>query len=303
MTTTRTITSVLEKMGNSTARKDSYPTTLSGMAFTTPRVARRARRALASLGAAGLVLVLVGYTAAGGALLGSVIVCLTLFEAALLRDLIREGQLQQSALTQVRPLFGEIPAELGGWAADAVLVQYAVRLVADVRPRLVLECGSGSSTIAIARCLKTLGGRLISLEHNPEFARKTTETLRLLELNDVARVVTAPLTTRQVGSAVLSWYGPEYERFLESPIDVLIIDGPPKASGPRARYPAVPALKSRLAPDCWILMDDGDRPDERAIAHAWGEDLGAQLTYLEGGRGGWLLHRTAVRVASAAVPD
>jgi predicted O-methyltransferase YrrM len=111
----------------------------------------------------------------------------------------------------------------------------------------VLECGSGSSTIAVARCLKTLGGRLISLEHNPEFARKTTETLRLLELNDVARVVTAPLTTRQVGSAVLSWYGPEYERFLESPIDVLIVDGPPKASGPRARYPAVPAWTTATA--------------------------------------------------------
>ena len=174
------------------------------------------------------MLLLVDYTVLGGALLGSVIVCLTLFEAALLRDLIREGQLQQYALTQVRPLLGEIPAELGGWAADAVLVQHAARLVADVRPRLVLECGSGSSTIAIARCLKTLGGRVLSLEHNPEFARKTIETLRVLELNDVARVVTAPLTTRELGGAVFSWYGPEYERFLESPIDVLIVDGLPK---------------------------------------------------------------------------
>ena len=229
--------------------------------------------------------------------------CLMLFEAAVLRDLIREGQLQQFALTQVRPLFGEIPVELGGWAADAVLVQHAARLVANVRPRLVLECGSGSSTIAIARCLKALGGRLISLEHNLEFARSTSETLRVLELNDVARVVTAPLTTRELGGAVLSWYGPEYEVFLERPIDVLIVDGPPKASGPRARYPAVPVLKSRLAPECWILIDDGNRPDERAIAHAWREDLGAQLTYLEGGRGGWLLHRKRARGAAAAVRD
>ncbi len=230
--------------------------------------------------------------------MGSVLVCLTLFEAALLRALIRDGQLQQYALTQVRPLFGEIPAELGGWAADAVLVQHAARLVADVRPGLVLECGSGSSTIAIARCLKTLGGRIISLEHNPEFARKTTDTLRLLGLDEVARVVTAPLTIRELGGTPLSWYGPEYERLLEGSIDVLIVDGPPKASGPRARYPAVPALKSRLSPECWILMDDGDRPDERSIAHAWREDLGAQLTYLEGGRGGWLLHRKAERLAA-----
>jgi hypothetical protein len=246
------------------------------------------------------LLVLFGYTAWGGALLGSVIVGLTLFESALLRELIGEGQLQQYALTQVRPLFGEIPAELGGWAADAVLVQHAVRLVADVRPRLVLECGSGSSTIAIAGCLKALGGRMITLEHEAEFARRTTEALQLRGLGNVARVVTAPLTTRELGGNVVSWYGSEYERFLESPIDVLIIDGPPKATGPRARYPAVPALKFRLASECWILMDDGNRKDERAIAHAWREELGAQLTYLEGGRGGWLLHRKGGPVA--AVP-
>ena len=265
------------------------------MPFTTPRVARRARRALASLAAVGVMLVLVGYTVWGGGLLGSVIVGLILFEAALLRDLIREGQLQQYALTQVRPLFGEIPAELGGWAADALLVQHAVRLVADVRPALVLECGSGSSTIAVARCLKTLGGRIISLEHNPDFARKTAETLQLLGLNDIARVVTAPLSPRELAGTVFSWYAPEYERFLESPIDVLIVDGPPKAVGSRARYPAVPALKSRLAPECWILMDDGNRTDERSIAHAWREDLGGELTYLEGGRGGWLLHRKSAQ--------
>jgi hypothetical protein len=244
------------------------------------------------------VLVLVGYTAWGGALLGLVIVCLTLFEAALLRDLIHEGQLQQYALTQVRPLFGHIPAELGGWAADAVLVEHAARLVAEVRPRLVLECGSGSSTIAIAQCLKAFGGRIITVEHEPKFARRTTDALELRGLSDVACVVVAPLTARDLGGTVFSWYDPEYERFLQSPIDVLIVDGPPKATGPRARYPAVPALKSRLAPECWILMDDGDRPDERAIAHAWMDELGAHLTYLEGGRGGWLLHRTPSAAAT-----
>jgi hypothetical protein len=262
-------------------------------------MARRARRSLACLAAAGVVLVLAGYPAWGGALLAAVIVCLTLFEATLLRDLIREGQLQQYALTQVRPLFGEIPAELGGWAADAVLTQHVARLVTDVRPRFVLECGSGSSTIAVAQCLKAFGGRILTLEHNHDFARRTTAALALRGLSDVARVVAAPLTSRELGGTVLSWYGPEYEGFLESAIDVLIVDGPPKASGPRARYPAVAALKSRLAPECWIVMDDGDRPDERAIAHAWREELGAQLTYLEGGRGGWLLHRKAAHVAVA----
>ncbi|HET6777414.1 MAG TPA: class I SAM-dependent methyltransferase [Gemmatimonadales bacterium] len=259
--------------------------------FRTARSWRRARRTLIALAAAGLVLVLAGFAAVGASLFGAVLVSLTVLEAALLRELLVEGQRRQYALTQIRPLFGEIPPDLGGWAADPVLIHHAVRLIADVRPRLVLECGSGSSTIAIARSLATLGGRIISLEHDPEFARRSMALIQLYGVERSATVITAPLRPRDIDGRTFQWYGPEYESILSGLIDVMVVDGPPKAIGPRARYPAVPALMSQLAPECWILMDDGDRADERAIAHAWSQDLGAQLTYLEGGRGGWLLHR------------
>ena len=235
----------------------------------------------------------------GASLFGAALVCVTVLETALLRELVVEGQRRQYALTQIRPLFGEIPPDLGGWAADPVLIHHAVRLIADVRPRLVLECGSGSSTVAIARALSTLGGRIVSLEHDPEYARRSAAMIRLYGVESLATVVTAPLTAREIAGQTLRWYGPEYELVLGGLVDVMVIDGPPKASGPRARYPAVPALKSQLAPECWILMDDGDRADERAIAHAWSQDLGARLTYLEGGRGGWLLHRQS-RVGTAS---
>ena len=257
----------------------------------TARTWRRARRALITLAAAGLVLVLTGFPAVGAPLFAATLVSLTILETALLRELVVESQRRQYALTQIRPLFGEIPPDLGGWAADPVLIYHAVRLIADVRPRLVLECGSGSSTVAIARALSTLGGRIVSLEHDPEYARRSTAMIQLYGVETLATVITAPLTAREIAGQTLRWYGPGYESILGGTIDVMVIDGPPKASGPRARYPAVPALKSQLSPECWILMDDGDRADERAIAHAWSQDLGAQLTYLEGGRGGWLLHR------------
>lgn len=282
------------------ARKDSYPTTLSGMPF--PRFSargwRRARRALVSLAAASLVLVLSGYTLLGGSVFAAALVSLLLLESALLREILLAGQARQYALTQVRPLFGDIPPELEGWAADPILIEHAIRLLINVRPRLVLECGSGSSTVAVARCLKILGGRVISLEHDPEFARRTVEMLRLQGLDGIASVITAPLVAREFEGRARSWYGPEYESSIAAPIDVLIVDGPPKATGPQARYPAIPALRGHLAPDCWILLDDGNRPDERAIAHAWSKDLGADLAYLGGGRGGWLLHRPAARHAA-----
>ena len=233
----------------------------------------------------------------GAALFGGTLVCLVLLESAQLRSAVLEGQRQQYALTQIRPLLGDLPLELGGWAADAVLIHNAVRLIAETRPRFVLECGSGTSTVVIARCLRAYGGRIVSLEHDPAYAGRTSEMVRRSGLEDTATVVAAVLVPREVNGGTAPWYAPAYEPFLNEPIDLVLVDGPQGKVGLRARYPAVPLLKSRLAPECWILMDDGDRPDERAIAHAWSEDLGAKLTYLEGGRGGWLLHRQTTGVA------
>jgi hypothetical protein len=104
-------------------------------------------------------------------------------------------------------------------------------------------------------------------------------------------VVTAPLTALEVNGRMFRWYSSKYEPLLQDKIDVLLVDGPPGNTGPRARYPAVSVLKPHLSEECWIMLDDGNRPDERHTALAWSRELGAKLSYLEGGRGGWLLHR------------
>ncbi len=279
----------------SARRKDSQPTTLSRMQLPrlrTPRAWRRARRTLVALAVAGLLLILVGVPPVGAGVFGFALLALLLLSSAQLHRAIRESERQQYALTQIRPLLGELPLDFSGWAADPVTVHNAVRLVAEARPGLVVECGSGNSTVVIARCLRALGrGRLISLDHDPAYARRTTELLRLYGVEDLATVVVAPLVARQADGQAVQWYGPQYEPLLSAPIDVLLVDGPPGTSSKLARYPAVPILQPRLAPTCSILLDDGDRMDERTIAPLWARALGAKLSYLEGGRGGWLLRR------------
>lgn len=247
-----------------------------------------------------MVVLLLGHISVGASLLGGVILCVGLLESSQLRQLIIEGQRQQYALNQIRPLLGDLPIDLSGWAADPVLVHNAIRLVIDTRPSFVVECGSGSSTIAIARTLRACGGRMVSLEHDEKYAQRTREMLRLHGLDDLATVVTAPLVSRDVGGQTFQWYTPAYEPLLSQPIEMLMVDGPPGSLGERSRYPAVPILRSHLAEQCWILLDDGNRLSERDVARAWSEDLGATLTYLEGGRGGWLLQRTGVPSRSAS---
>lgn len=268
------------------------------MRFTgswTPRMFRRSRRLLVAVAGTGSVLLLTSQVAAGALLFAWALLTLVILESARIRQLILEGQRQQYALTQIRPLMGDLPLDLSGWAADAILIHNTVRLVTAVKPQLIVECGSGASTILIGRCLRALGqGKLISLEHDAEYARRTSEQVRVHTLENLVTVVTAPLVPSHAGAGKGLWYGPEYRDLITSPIDVLLVDGPPGSVGPRARYPAVPVLQSLLAPECWVLLDDGDRSDERAIAKAWCSELSAKLVYLDGGRGGWLLHRQSV---------
>jgi hypothetical protein len=257
-----------------------------------PRHWRWARRTVTIVALTGLVLILLGQLSVGITIFGVALLSLVLLNFAQLRRSILESDRQHYALIQIRPLFGDLPVDLTGWSADPILVHNAVRLLTETRPGLVLECGSGSSTVAIARCLRAIGrGRIVSLDHDPAYAQRTRDLLRLHGLEDVGTVVTAPLVPRVVHGTSLQWYSSTYESLLDEKVDLLLIDGPPGASSPRARYPAVPILEPYLAPACSILLDDGDRQDERAIAHEWAQELGARLCYLDGGRGGWMLRR------------
>jgi predicted O-methyltransferase YrrM len=269
----------------------------------TPRTWRRVRRLLVGLAGVGLLFFAFRQADVGAFLFCSGLLGLVLLESEQMRRSVVESYRQQHALTQIRPLMGELPLDLSGWAADAVFINNAVRIIVDIRPRLILECGSGKSTIILGRCLRALGqGQLISLDHDPRYAQRTRELLQLHSLEDVVTIVTAPLVPSRSGTRDYLWYGPEYEPLITRPIDVLLVDGPPGSSGQMSRYPAVPLLQSRLAPECWILLDDGDRPAERAIARTWSTELRAKLQYLDGGRGGWLLHRSATGDRGSPLP-
>ena len=101
----------------------------------------------------------------------------------------------------------------------------------------------------------------------------------------------APLVERSTADGAWTWYAPTYEAELQQPIDLLIVDGPPGLLSPDARYPALPLLREHLAQDVVILLDDGDRDDERAAAFRWARELPGGIRYRPVGRGRWLVWR------------
>lgn len=166
------------------------------------------------------------------------------------------------------PIEGSLPL-LGGWALSPTGLLQLLDLATARSVRTVVECGSGVSTIYLAWLLRQEpGARLISLEHEPDFAHAIRERLRDLELDDVAEVRLAPLKPATFGAWSGDWYALEAVRDLDA-VDLLLVDGPPRSSGEQSRYPALPVFESRMSSTGIILLDDANRSEERAVLDAW----------------------------------
>lgn len=194
-----------------------------------------------------------------------------------LRDDIRQATLRMDSrvgqIDHVIGLYYDLRPEAsfpgtGGWAASPDLLRYLYdNIVANGRSR-ILECGSGASTVIMAYALRELGhGRVVALDHDARFAEHTREVLKRHRLTDWAEVKVAVLTDVEVAGETQPWYDPA--QVPEGPFDLLVVDGPPKATGPQARFPAVPLLHSRLSPDAVIVLDDHEREDEQLAGQRW----------------------------------
>lgn len=159
---------------------------------------------------------------------------------------------------------------LGGWAATTPTVIYLVEnVLSDARPPVVLECGSGTSTVWIAAALRRRGeGRVVALEHDLAYAAQTRRDLTRRGLGDIASIVDAPLVECTTAAGAAPWYDLTDLGDLDG-ITLLFVDGPPASTAPHARRPAFELLVDRLADDAIVVLDDTHRDVEREIVEEW----------------------------------
>jgi predicted O-methyltransferase YrrM len=160
----------------------------------------------------------------------------------------------------------------GDFALNPTDLLDLLHLVRLRQPQLVVELGSGTSTVWLAYALEQYGGKLVSLDHDADYARQTRTMLAAHGLNAVAEVRDAPLSGLTVNNKTYQWYDAEQLTDLRS-IDLLLVDGPPAATGPDARYPALSVLAERLAGTATVVLDDANREDERDAVRRWTEEV------------------------------
>jgi predicted O-methyltransferase YrrM len=172
-------------------------------------------------------------------------------------------------LSTMLPTSEVLPATRG-WAASPDLLLVLVDQLIAQRPSLIVECGSGASTLWLALALRRFGidGRIIALDHDPAFAAKTRNFLARHGVSDLADVRDAPLEDFSLADGTYSWYARRAWKDLTG-IDLLFVDGPPAATGAKARYPALPLLREALHPAATVVLDDLVVPDMRETLRLW----------------------------------
>lgn len=158
------------------------------------------------------------------------------------------------------------------WAMSPDSLLLISEYIEKLRPRTIVECGSGSSTVTMALMLRRLGtdGKVISIENDADICAAVNERLAQDELSPWAVACHAPLVEKRYPGwdQVFRWYDLSRVPVPEA-IDLLVVDGPHAKTCSNARYPAGPELLSRLSNGAVVFLDDADRPEEGRLPNLW----------------------------------
>lgn len=185
-------------------------------------------------------------------------------------------------------LHGEHLPPFHGWPVSPDFALFIIDSLVKRNYDLVIEFGSGSSTVLIAKTLARLrrSGRppaaQITFEHSEVYCHQTADELEQSQLSEHVSLVHAPLVPYAAADGeVYQYYDctralSNYQSSVkpEGMSVLVIVDGPPAATGKHARYPAVPVILDIFKDvEVDVLLDDYSRDDEKEVAEKWMEDI------------------------------
>ncbi|MBI3090355.1 MAG: class I SAM-dependent methyltransferase [Candidatus Tectomicrobia bacterium] len=147
----------------------------------------------------------------------------------------------------------------GGWRLQRDTCQFLGRYCEEVRPKRVLEFGSGVSTRILAHeAARGHVQQVWSIDHLPDFPGHPRFGLAAQGLQQFVQFVTCPIRLRYVAGKVFQHYALS-RAFLKQlgRLDLVLIDGPPYFFN--SREPALYLLFEHLAPGSLVLLDDANR--------------------------------------------
>jgi hypothetical protein len=136
-----------------------------------------------------------------------------------------------------------------------------------VRPRRILEVGSGYSTTILAAYAAHHDAEVVTLEHEAKYWWLTARALRRLGIDRPVDLRLAPLRKHRFGEHGPYWW---YGVHLQGEFDFVLIDGPPMVLGRRGTFFA---LQGHLRSGWQVWIDDAFRKHERDCLKVWEKEF------------------------------
>lgn len=151
-----------------------------------------------------------------------------------------------------------------GYSASLRYLQQVERIFRS-SDGVVLECGSGATTLLLALLAEKYDRRVWTFEHHEGWGQHIRDVLGHLNLSQVT-VCCTPL--RNYGS--FEWYELP-DTAPSKDIGMVVCDGPP-GSIQGGRYGLIPVMHAYMRADCRILLDDTHRKKEKALIRRWSSE-------------------------------
>ena len=169
-----------------------------------------------------------------------------------------------------------------GWPISPDIALFLVQKIEENSYDLIIEFGSGTSTVILAKVIKNKQQKnlkLITFEHKQKYYDQTLKSLKIDGLENFVDLMLTPLVEYKYKDEEFIYYSCK-EKFesikpTKRQMKILVlVDGPPGVTCPLARFPALPHLLSVFSnQQIHLILDDYNRAEEKEIAKKWEELL------------------------------
>jgi hypothetical protein len=194
----------------------------------------------------------------------------------------------------------------GGFSIESDLALHMARCITDNHFDLLIEFGSGSSTVLIAKLLQIARGGIeakknkvtkhfVSFEQDDYYIKQTSHLLKQVGLEDFVDIYHTPLVIAdepgEYGKSKQMFYNCE-EKIQKLGVNLrkknsnilIFVDGPNNAAGDNAsrELALFTVLDHFPKSNLHFVLDDYNRPSEKKIAQAWKDEcLSRNLSFTE----------------------
>jgi predicted O-methyltransferase YrrM len=165
-------------------------------------------------------------------------------------------------------------AESNPFAAGTETLNFLDACVRRLRPRAILEFGSGVSTLVFAAHMAALhdetGPWVFAIDEAQDYLDETRHMLESVGLGSSARLARCKVREQVIRGHVTACYDIDegfLRSFLPTTPDLVFIDGP--SGGGMVRFGTLPLVLRHLDAGCTFFLDDALRQDEIQVASLW----------------------------------